>query len=99
MSGRCMKGYAELQPRHCLRISVDDWLLPVCRFGALLQGCEPYIRNGLVTPTPGGATVTRSIQPDANAAKSTSGTYGTAPMPICAMSPPGETSPCASAVA
>src|SRR6516162_1333132 len=73
-----MKVYAELQLRHCLRNSVDDWLLPVCQFGALLQGCEPYIRNGLVTPTPGGATVTRSTQPGASAAKSMSGIYGTA---------------------
>src|SRR6516225_11025490 len=93
-----MKVYAELQLRHCLRIAVDDWLLPVCRFGALLQGCEPYIRNGLVTPTPGGATVTRSTQPGANAAKSMSGIYGTAPMPICAMSPLGETCRCACGV-
>src|SRR5262249_142359 len=90
-----MKGYAELQSPHCLRISVDGWLPPVCRFGALLQGGEPYIRNGLVTPTLGGGTVRRWIERGANAAKSTSGTFGTAPMPICAMSPPGETCRCA----
>jgi len=30
-----MKGYAELQSRHCLRISVDGWLPPVWpMFGA-----------------------------------------------------------------
>src|SRR5215469_16005416 len=98
ISGRCTKGYAELQPRHCLRISVDDWLLRVCQFGALLPGCEPYIRNGPVTRTPGGATVTRSTQPGPNAAKSMSRTCGTAPMHICAMSPLGETCRCACGV-
>src|SRR5262249_33216612 len=95
ISGRCAKGYAEPQLRYCLRTSVDDWLLPVCRFGALLAGCEPYIRNGLVTPTRGGAIVTWSTRYDASAAKSMSRTCGTAPMLICTTSPPGEACPCA----
>src|SRR6516225_5869721 len=90
-----MKGYAERQPRHCLGTSVDDWLLPVSHCGALLPGCEPYIRNGRVTLTLGGAIVTRSTRLSENAAKSMSGTYGTAPMRICAMSPLGETCRCA----
>jgi hypothetical protein len=49
----------------------------VCRFGALLPGCEHYIHNGLDIPTLGGATVTRLTRPGANAAKSMSGTYET----------------------
>lgn len=94
ISGRCMKGCAGHQPRYCLKTSVDGWLPLVCRFGVLLPGCEPYIRNGLVTPTLDGATATRSTLPGANAAKSMSGTYETAPMPICAMSPPSEARRC-----
>src|SRR6516162_8325096 len=62
---------------------------------ALLPGCEPYIRNGRVTLTLGGAIVTRSTRLSENAAKSMSGTYGTAPMRICAMSPLGEICRCA----
>src|SRR5215471_12164252 len=58
-------------------------------------GLQPYIRNGRVTLTLGGAIVTRSTEPGANAATSMSGIYETAPMPICVMSPRGETCRCA----
>src|SRR5215467_7387621 len=61
-------------------------------------GMRTLHRNGLVTPTRGGAIVTWSTRYDASAAKSMSRTCGTAPMLICATSPPGEACRCACGV-
>ena len=80
ISGRYAKGYAGPRLRHCSRISADGSLLPGCRFGALSSGCERYIRNGLATPTPGGATATWYTRHGASAAKPMIRTCGIAPI-------------------